>query len=150
MAIKIYLKEFELNNSEIKKLTAYISLNIFNKLDIIKFKINKSRLNKLINKNSKNFKLNKLATESIKDMLLSMKFENVKIKAKIGVKNNIVTSFAIVVVSTILAMFLATKTVNPQYEVLPDYNDKICLYLFINCIFKIKLVHIINIIKSLK
>ena len=48
MAIKIYLKEFELNNSEIKKLTAYISLNIFNKLDIIKFKINKSRLNKLI------------------------------------------------------------------------------------------------------
>ena len=83
-------------------------------------------------------------------MLLSMKFENVKIKAKIGVKNNIVTSFAIVVVSTILAMFLATKTVNPKYEVLPDYNDKICLYLSINCIFKIKLVHIINIIKSLK
>lgn len=150
MAIKIAIKEFELRNNKIDKLKVYISLNIFNKIDIIKVKLDKNRIEKLLSKNNKNIKFKKLKVQALKETISKIEIENVNIYAQIGTLNPISTAFLVALISSATAIILATKTKNPKYKVEPIYIGKNYLYLSINCIFKIKLVHIINISKKVK
>lgn len=150
MAIKIEIKELELENTKLNKLKIYLSLNIFGKFDIIKIKFDKKKITKMINKNNKKIDVKKLKTDDIKYLLQRIKIENVDIRTKIGTKNPAFTAFSVSIISAILAIILAKITINPRYKIEPVYIDRNYLFLSINCIFKIKLVHIISIIKKLK
>ncbi len=149
MAIKIDIKQFELENTKIKNLKIYISLNIFNKLDIIKIKIDKNKLNKLLSKNTPKMDLSMIKIEKIRELIKNIQVEKIIINSKIGTENPIITSFIVATLASILAILFA-KIKKPSYKIEPVYTNKNYLYLNINCIFKVKLVHIINISKNLK
>ena len=149
MAIKIDIKQFELENTKIKNLKIYISLNIFNKLDIIKIKIDKNKLNKLLSKNTPKMDLSMIKIEKIRELIKNIQVEKIIINSKIGTENPIITSFIVATLASILAILFA-KIKKPSYKIEPVYTNKNYLYLNIDCIFKVKLVHIINISKNLK
>jgi len=149
MAIKIDIKQFELENTKIKNLKIYISLNIFKKFDIIKIKIDKTKLNKLLSKNTPKMDLSMIKIEKIKELIKNIQVEKIIINSKIGTENPIITSFIVATLASILAILFA-KIKKPSYKIEPVYTNKNYLYLNINCIFKVKLVHIINISKNLK
>ena len=58
--------------------------------------------------------------------------------------------FFVAIVSSIIGIALARKIENPRYTIEPVYGDMNYIFLSINCIFEIKLVHIINIFIKLK
>ena len=149
MAIKIDIKQFELENTKIKNLKIYIRLNIFNKFDIIKIKIDKTKLNKLLSKNTPKMDLSMIKIEKIKELIKNIQVEKIIIISKIGTENPIITSFIVATLASILAILFA-KIKKPSYKIEQVYTNKNYLYLNINCIFKVKLVHIINISKKLK
>lgn len=149
MAIKIDIKQFELENTKIKKLKIYISLNIFNKFDIFRIKIDKTKLNKLLNKNTTKMDLSMIKIKDIKELIKNIKVEKAIINSKIGTENPIITSFIVATLVSTLAILFA-KTKKPSYKIEPIYINKNYLYLNFNCIFKVKLVHIINISRKLK
>lgn len=141
MAIKINVQELEIENTKINKLKIIISFGLF------RFRINKENLKKIINKNTNKMKL------EIKDfeyILKKVEIPKVTIKAKLGTENPVLTAFGLAIISSLLGIILARKTDAPEYEIRPIYTNQNYLFLSINCIFKIKLVHIINIIKELK
>ena len=149
MAIKIYVKQFELDNTRINKFKIYLSLNIFNKLDLLKIKIDKTTLKKILNKNNKKVNLGNLKKDDIKLLISNIKVEKLNIYSILGTESPYFTSFLVPILSSILAILLA-KVENSKYKIDPIYIDRNYLYLCINCIFTIKLVHIINISRKLK
>ena len=87
--------------------------------------------------------------EKIKELIKNIQVEKIIINSKIGTENPIITSFIVATLASILAILFA-KIKKPSYKIEPVYTNKNYLYLNINCIFKVKLVHIINISKKLK
>ena len=59
MAIKFHIKEFEFQNNKIERIKIIISLNLFNKFDILKIKLNSEKIKKIFNKNCRNRKLDR-------------------------------------------------------------------------------------------
>ena len=101
MAIKIDIKQFELENSKIKNLKIYIRLNIFNKFDIIKIKIDKTKLNKLLSKNTPKMDLSMIKIEKIKELIKNIQVEKIIINSKIGTENPIISSFIVATLASI-------------------------------------------------
>jgi len=164
--LKIDIKEFILMNTKIEKFNIVISLNLFNKIKWIKLKIDNKRVNKL--KGSSKLKtLNKILDTKIlrkyknakqilaKDWkhilkeLNKFEIEKVNIKSKIGTENAATTAIITGTILSILGIIFARKVANPKYKIEPVYTDKNYIYLSINCIVAIKLVHIINMNKKL-
>lgn len=150
MAIKIEIQELEIENTQINRLKINISYNVLGVLDIFKIRIDKDKIQKIINKSSKKTDVKQLKFKDIKEILQKVIIDKVYIKAKLGTKNPIGTSVLITAIATILAVILARKVDYPRYKIEPIYEDKNYLFLSINCIFRIKLVHIINIIKKVR
>ena len=147
MAIKFHIKEFEFQNNKIKRIKIIISLNLFNKFDILKIKLNSEKIKKIFNKSNKKIKIE---IEGVKYVIQKTYIENISITAKMGTKNTTTTAILVGISSSVLAIILARKVKYSKYSIEPIYQDKNYIYLSINCIFKIKLVHIINIIKKLR
>ena len=147
MAIKFHIKEFELQNNKIERIKIIISLNLFNKFDILKIKLNSEKIKKIFNKSNKKIKIE---IEDVKYVIQKTYIENISITAKMGTKNPTTTAILVGISSSVLAIILARKVKYSKYSIEPIYQDKNYIYLSINCIFKIKLVHIINIIKKLR
>lgn len=147
MAIKFHIKEFEFQNNKIERIKIIISLNLFNKFDILKIKLNSEKIKKIFNKSNKKIKIE---IEGVKYVIQKTYIENISITAKMGTKNPTTTAILVGISSSVLAIILARKVKYSKYSIEPIYQDKNYIYLSINCIFKIKLVHIINIIKKLR
>lgn len=150
MAIKIEVKELKIENIKIEELKIFISLNILDKFDIIKLKFDKNKIVNIIRKAKNNGKPTQIKPEDIKYILQKFKLEAANIKASIGTENPAVTAILVAIISSILDIVFSRIFTNYKYSINPIYKDKNYLFLSINCIFKIKLVHIISIIKKLK
>lgn len=166
-SFKINIKELELINKELKKYKIEISLNVFNKIKWLKITIDQNKINKLKN-SGKTTILNKiLDTKILKDYkntgktilknrksilkkINKIKIEKFNLQSKIGTEEADKTAYIVGIASSLLAIFLAKRTNNPKYIIEPVYIDKNYLYLSINCILSIKLVHIISISKELE
>ena len=136
MAIKICIDELEVENFEI------------NKADIIiKFKLNKEKLKKIISNNKSKIKLE---VNDFKEIIKKIEIPKLNINAKFGTGEPNSTAFFVAIVSSIIGIALARKIENPRYTIEPVYGDMNYIFLSINCIFEIKLVHIINIFIKLK
>lgn len=163
---KIDIKQLIIINAKIKKFNIIISLNLFNKIKWLKLTINNKRLTKI--KNSSKLK----AFNKILDTKVLRKFKNAKqilikdwkhvlknlsavdiemleLKSKISTQNAATTAISVGVISTLLATLLARKIQKLKYKIEPMYIDKNYIYLSINCIIAVKLVHIINMNKKL-
>ena len=141
MAIKINVQELEIENTKINKLKVVVSLGLF------RFKTNKEKIKRIINKNSNKIKLE---IKDFKYILQRIEIPKITVKAKLGTENPALTAFVVTIISSLLGIILVKKTDHPKYEIEPIYTNQNYVFLSINCIFKIKLVHIINIIKKPK
>ena len=122
-----------------------ITPNMIN--NYVKQEVLKPPVKKKYNKSNKKIK-NEI--EDVKYVIQKTYIENISITAKMGTKNPTTTAILVGISSSVLAIILARKVKYSKYSIEPIYQDKNYIYLSINCIFKIKLVHIINIIKKLR
>lgn len=141
MAIKICIAELEVENFEINK------ADIIIKFGILKFKLNKEKLKKIISNNKSKIKLE---VNDFKEIIKKIEIPKLNINAKFGTGEPNSTAFFVAIVSSIIGIALARKIENPRYTIEPVYGDMNYIFLSINCIFEIKLVHIINIFIKLK
>ena len=141
MAIKICIDELEVENFEINK------ADIIIKFGILKFKLNKEKLKKIISNNKSKIKLE---VNDFKEIIKKIEIPKLNINAKFGTGEPNSTAFFVASVSSIIGIALARKIENPRYTIEPVYGDMNYIFLSINCIFEIKLVHIINIFIKLK
>lgn len=150
MAIKIEVKELKIENIKIEELKIFISLNILDKFDIIKLKFDKNKIMNIIKKAKNKGNQKQIKLEDIKYILQKFKIEKANIKTDIGTENPAITAILVAIISIILDFAFSRTINNYKYNINPIYENKNYLFLSINCIFKIKLVHIINIIRKLK
>lgn len=162
--LRINLKELELVNTKIYKFNLEISLNLCNKIKWFKIILNEKKIEKMKNTSRINKILNSKILRKYKDIqkivfrkkkeileiLKNLQIEKLNLYAKIGTKNPCVTAYLIASISSILAIVFARRTSEAKYKIEPIYIDKNYIYLSINCIIAIKLVHIINIKKKLR
>ena len=141
MAIKICIAELEVENFEINK------ADIIIKFGILKFKLNKEKLKNIISNHKS--KIN-LEVNDFKEIIKKIEIPKLNINAKFGTGEPNSTAFFVAIVSSIIGIALARKIENPRYTIEPVYGDMNYIFLSINCIFEIKLVHIINIFIKLK
>lgn len=141
MAIKFCIDELEVENFEINK------ADIIIKFGILKFKLNKEKLKKIISNNKSKIKLE---VNDFKEIIKKIEIPKLNINAKFGTGEPNSTAFFVAIVSSIIGIALARKIENPRYTIEPVYGDMNYIFLSINCIFEIKLVHIINIFIKLK
>ena len=163
--LRINIKEFILTNKNVEKLKVELSLNLFNKIKWLKLNLDNEKIKKM--RNSPRLKaFNKILDTKVlrkyikfQDIIKSdykqtleefnkVNIEKINIESKISTKNIGVTVLIVAIISSILGIALARKAHNPEFRVEPLYIDENYIYLSINCIFAINLVHIININKK--
>ncbi len=137
----------------------FFELLFLNKLKIFSIKINKELINKLnVKKKIENidFKQAKTNMPSKKDLKQIIKKSQIEIdklnlKLEIGTIDVILTSAIITALASIIGIGLARiiEIYNKEkysYEIYPIYQNKNLIKLDLNCIIKVKMVHIISII----
>ena len=116
------------------------------KIDKDKVKKNKMLMNMDLSKIKENFRKIKI---EFKD--LNLEVEAIDLKLEIGTDSVMLTSLLVLLISTILSIVLqrTIKEINPkkhEYKIQALYLSKNVIDLKFNCIIKLKMVHIINMI----
>lgn len=162
--ISVRIEKFKASNyNEYGKF--YIDYKVFfellflNKLKIFSIKIDKELVDKLkVKEKVKNidFKQAKTNMPSKKDLKqiikkLQIRIDKLNLKAEIGTIDVILTSAIITILASIIGIGLARiiKRYNKEkysYEIYPIYQNKNLIKVDLNCIIKVKMVHIISII----
>ena len=155
--IKIEVQEFKVSNIDKIKLeydySVYIKLYAFGILKYFQAKIDKDKM-----KNSKMFKNldikkinNPFEKSKISIQNIKPKIERINLNVKVGSESVILTSVAVLLISTAVS-YLLKYTVEKfdskkqKFKIEPIYLNKNLVDLKINCIIKLKMVHIINVI----
>ena len=152
-------------NEKIKDYLFYIRLKSFGKITWFKVKIDDKKIVKIKNQISKIFekiiKSNNLKDIIIKNRSEIFNLDNIRIldimikrlnlQIKLSAIDSILTSFSIVIISTIISIILARSIKKYQkdkynYVISPIYETKPIFKIKLNCIIDIKIVHIMNII----
>jgi len=151
------------NDNAINKLEhdyiVYFELLFLNKIKIFSVKIDKDKIKQLNLKEKvqvmefKNIKKDLLTQEEIKEIIKKLKvnISEFKLQLEVGVEDVIITSGIVAVLSSLLGIILARfiKEYNREkykYQINPMYKNKNLIKLNLNCIIKVKMVHIIYII----
>ena len=137
----------------------FFELFFLNKLKIFSIKIDKELINKLKVKEKvkkidfKQAKTNMPSKKDLKEITkkLQIRIDKLNLKLEIGTINIFLTSAIITILASIIGIGLAKviKKYNKErynYEIHPIYQDKNIIKLDLNCIIKVKMVHIISII----
>jgi len=146
--VKVQINEKVIDSyKKVKELKYLVSIKIFNKINIISFKITNDKIgknNKIINKGYRDI------LRILKDIFSTnkIKIEKLKLNLKLGTEDSMITSYLIAIISTVISIFIARQVDDfsndkYEYQIIPLYTDKNILKLSINCIISIKLVHII-------
>ena len=150
LQIKVYNLDISTEREErIKRnFEIYLSIVIFNKIEIFKTDIKKLK-NKKINLGSVIERAQKLQQRDskqalLKDLLVSLKNFEFEIKKanlnlEFGTEDAATTAILIGVISSVLGIILR----NQKFEIIPIYKDKNILNLKLNCIFRVNLIHYI-------
>lgn len=161
--LKLKINDFELFNSEDKREVKYnikIGLYFLGKLPIFVFKLSDKKASKFIKRSylEKLVKdLPKINNDKVKLKRKTLwnvirkngKITSFKLKMYIDTENVLTTSYLVGIISIIIPNLLRSniENANPEsinYKILPIYKNKNYIYLKLNSIFSIKLVHIIN------
>lgn len=134
-----------------------ISLYIISKIKIFKINITKTKLEKIKVKDLE-VKLIKIRDDYDKDTLLSMKkirakIEYLDLKLDIGTEDAVLTSYIVAIVSSLIGILLKNQlssSESKRFIITPLYINKNLLNLELDCIFTVKMIHIIYIIYILK
>lgn len=137
----------------------YFELLFLNKIKILSIKIDKGKIYKLkLKQKMQNIDFKKMKKdmpkkEEIKDIVkkLDVEIDTFKLKLKIGTEDVIFTSAIVTILASFIGLGLAKvikeyKEEKYKYEVYPIYQNRNQILLNLNCIIKVKMVHIIFII----
>ena len=137
-----------------------VTIYTFTKIPILKIKINKQKIQKIMNNEKIRKTIKKQETKIIEnkkdiDKELIKGLKNIKLETEemnlqilIGTENASITAFIIPVISTIIAMFLSKKVQKYNekqiFLVKPIYINQNLINIEFSGIFQIKMIHIIN------
>ena len=167
--LEIYIKNLNVSTDKINdrmlgddyKIT--ICLNVVKKLPILKIIITKEKLEK-INFKNKLYKIKRVDLTKIKINKINKKklkiikkyrpqIEYIDLNMDIGTEDAALTSYIVTIIGAIFGITLKqslTNSDNNKFVINPVYANKNILKLELNCIIKIKMLHIIYIIYILK
>lgn len=163
--IKLEIGDLELSNivnRENSKFFRYnkikLSFCLFGKIKFFSFKLNKDIIKKIYSKmNLKKFNIGKgiklLKNKKNVNMLkkLNIKLDSLDLELNLGLEDVILTTELIAAISiglsNVLPHIISNYVSNKyKYKIMPLYINKNVYYIKLNCIFQVKIVHIINII----
>ena len=167
--IRINVNNFQFNNKNVSNKCDYcflIQLYFLDKIKIFSLMIDKEKIKKLNKKmdietkiKETDFKKVKRDLPSIKELKkatskMHIKLEEFHLKLGIGTEDVIITSALVAGIASVLGVVLAKliKNYNDEkyrYEIVPVYKNKNMVNLSFDCIIKVKMIHIINIIYRL-
>ena len=162
--IRIEIHNFEFN-SQIKGFTnkdykIYFKLYILKFIPILKIRIDDKKIRKKLNDNKFKEKTQKFEQEIFSRKITLGAFKNLAFEIKklnlnieLGTEDAFLTSMLIPIISALLSILLSKKSkdiVNQKYMITPIYKEQNLLKILIFGIFDIKMIHIINILYSLK
>ena len=166
---RIYVNNIKVSTENINRRTLgenyeiIIYWNIINKIPVLKIIITKEKLEKLEKLKLKNI-IKKIDFSKIKEKNINKKrikeikkykpqVEFIDLYINIGTEDAALTSCIVVIIGTILGITLKQPLANSdknKFIINPVYANKNLLKLELNCIIKIKMLHIIYIIYILK
>ena len=155
--IKIHIIDLKLKSEKTsvkldKDFTILFELYIFNRINYLKISINKNKLKSL--KSSKNMdRINQQIAKynkkiKFKNVLknLKLKLKKLNLKLEIGTENAALTAIFIGIISTFFSIFVGNLVYNSKeinWKINPVYSNENLINLELNCIFSLKLIHII-------
>lgn len=153
---KIGIKIEDVNISSDEKsnqgMKIYFLLYICN-INIFSIKLNSNKIKKIYNKEKPKMKKIKRINNysEIRNILLKkIRIKNILLNINIGTGNVLLTTYIIVILSTILSsilpLYIEDKIKDNYYAVSPIYENEISYKITVNGIMTIKTVHIIHII----
>lgn len=158
--IKFEIVDFELSNIipiTPKNYKIKLSFCLFGKIKIFSFKLNSERARKMYSKmNIEKFDIEKgrklLTIKNINILKkLNTRLDYLDLELDLGLEDAIFTTELITLISTVISNILPhiiSKYIpnKYRYKIMPIYINKNAYYIKLNCIFQLKIVHIINII----
>ena len=158
--IKFEIVDFELSNIiqiTPKNYKIKLSFYLFGKIKLFSFKLNSERARKMYSKmNIEKFDIEKgrklLTIKNINILKkLNTRLDYLDLELDLGLEDAIFTTELITLISTVISNILPhiTSKYIPnkyRYKIMPIYINKNAYYIKLNCIFQLKIVHIINII----
>ena len=162
--IKIHIKDLKLKSEKTsvkldKDFTILFELYIFNRINYLKISINKNKLKSL--KSSKNMdRINQQIAKynkkiKFKNVLknLKLKLKKLNLKLEIGTEDAALTAIFIGIISTFFSISVRNLAYNSKeinWKINPVYSNENLINLELNCIFSLKLIHIINTIYKMR
>lgn len=158
--IKFEIVDFELSNIiqiTPKNYKIKLSFYLFGKIKLFSFKLNSERARKMYSKmNIEKFDIEKgrklLTIKNINILKkLNTRLDYLDLELDLGLEDAIFTTELITLISTVISNILPhiiSKYIpnKYRYKIMPIYIKKNAYYIKLNCIFQLKIVHIINII----
>lgn len=164
--LEIEVEKFNYNrtkNKEIKDYLIYIRLKLLKKITWFKLIIDDDKVSKL--RKSKIIKTEILKRILLKNEKKIFTIKNIKhmqqfeinrfnLKMKIDVIDVMITSFVVAIISIIVSIILAKGIKNYdskkyRFKITPIFKENMQINISLNCIFSVKMVHIINILYML-
>ena len=158
--IKFEIVDFELSNIiqiTPKNYKIKLSFYLFGKIKLFSFKLNSEIARKMYSKmNIEKFDIEKgrklLTIKNINILKkLNTRLDYLDLELDLGLEDAIFTTELITLISTVISNILPhiiSKYIpnKYRYKIMPIYINKNAYYIKLNCIFQLKIVHIINII----
>ena len=158
--IKFEIVDFELSNIiqiTSKNYKIKLLFYLFGKIKIFSFKLNSERARKMYSKmNIEKFDIEKgrklLTIKNINILKkLNIRLDYLDLELDLGLEDVILTTELITLISIVISNILPhiiSRYIPDKYrhKIMPIYINKNAYYIKLNCIFQLKIVHIINII----
>ncbi|MBQ3145065.1 MAG: hypothetical protein IJB90_00505 [Clostridia bacterium] len=158
--VEIEVKKFKFNSNyekdkRVEDYLIYMRFKFLNKITWMKLEYKKTKKHKIFNHKM----INKVI--DFKDVLrirylkyLNPKVDKIDLNVKLDSFDTVTTSLEVGIVSIILSIILANRidnynSKNYNYSITPIYGEQPQILITLNCIFNVKLVHIINIVYML-
>lgn len=168
-SFKLIVTNLEINNSNNKIMPIYelkIAFYLLGKIKLFSFKINNKKTKKILEKDfikqkienikikshEKSKKQKKFQIKILKQFIKKLELESINLLIYVDTKNVILTSYFVGIISSIIPNILKENIKNFDskhhiFKITPLYKNQNYIYIKLNCIINIKIVHIISMYK---
>nr|MBP3680718.1 hypothetical protein [Clostridia bacterium] len=168
-SFKLIVTNLEINNSNNKIMPIYelkIAFYLLGKIKLFSFKINNNKTKKILEKDfikqkienikikshEKSKKQKKFQIKILKQFIKKLELESINLLIYVDTKNVILTSYFVAIISSIIPNILKENIKNFDskhhiFKITPLYKNQNYIYIKLNCIINIKIVHIISMYK---
>jgi len=158
--VEIEVKKFKFNSNykkdkRVEDYLIYMRFKFLNKITWMKLEYKKTNKNKIFNHKMINKVIDFKDVLRIKYLkILNPRVQKIDLNLKVDVLDTVTTSLGVGIVSAVLSIILVNRIDNYNskdynYRITPIYGEKPQIIITLNCIFTVKMVHIINIVYML-